>query len=345
MVVIMKPGATKAEVGYVVHKLGEYGLRAHVSAGEERTVVGMLGDERKADMDALAALPGVERVVPVAKPYKLASREGHPQDRPVKVNGVTIGGGELVVMAGPCSVEKYDVMLAIARAAREDGATVLRGGAYKPRTSPYEFEGQGKEGLEILQKVGREVGMPVITEVLDTRDVGMVSEYADILQIGARNAQNQSLLDEVGHAKRPVLLKRGMCETINEWLLAAERIMKHGNENVMLCERGIRTFETYTRNTLDTNAITAAKLESYLPVIGDPSHATGKRGMVYNAAMACIAAGADGLLVEAHVAPDKALSDGQQTIAAGSAGNGLGKLVSDAREIHALMHRLNGKSH
>jgi len=314
MIVVMKTGCSQDEISNVTKRIEDIGLKAHISKGIEHTVIGVLGKVFPELRDTLELLPGVDQVIPVSKPYKLASREFHPQDTIVKLNGVAIGGNEIVVMAGPCAVESEEQLLATARAIKAAGATVLRGGAFKPRTSPYQFRGLGESGLKILADVGEETQMPIITEVMAPNDVDLVAKYADILQIGARNMQNFILLDEVGKTKRPVLLKRGLSSNFQEWLLAAEYILAQGNEQVILCERGIRTFETYTRNTMDISAIPIIEKVSHLPIVADPSHATGKWYLVPPLALAAVAAGADGLLIEVHPNPDLALADGPQSL-------------------------------
>jgi len=314
MIVVMKTGCSQDEISHVTKRIEDIGLKAHISQGVEHTVIGVLGKVFPELRDTLELLPGVDQVIPVSKPYKLASREFHPQDTIVKLNGVTIGGNEIVVMAGPCAVESEEQLLATARAIKAAGATVLRGGAFKPRTSPYQFRGLGESGLKILAEVGKETQMPIITEVMAPNDVDLVAKYADILQIGARNMQNFILLDEVGKTKKPVLLKRGLSSNFQEWLLAAEYILAQGNEQVILCERGIRTFETYTRNTMDISAIPIIEKVSHLPIVADPSHATGKWYLVPPLALAAVAAGADGLLIEVHPNPDLALADGPQSL-------------------------------
>jgi 3-deoxy-7-phosphoheptulonate synthase len=314
MIVVMKTGSSQDEIRRVVDRIEVGGLKAHVSQGIEHTVVGVLGQTFPELRDALELLPGVEQVIPVSKPYKLASREFHPQDTIVELNGVTIGGNGIVVMAGPCAVESEEQLLSTARAVKAAGATVLRGGAFKPRTSPYQFRGLGESALAMLAQAGKETQMPIITEVMAPEHVGLVVKYADILQIGARNMQNFVLLDEVGKTKKPVLLKRGLSSNIQEWLLAAEYILAQGNEQVILCERGIRTFENYTRNTMDVSAIPIIEKVSHLPIIADPSHATGKWYLVVPLALAAVAAGADGLLIEVHPNPDMALADGPQSL-------------------------------
>jgi 3-deoxy-7-phosphoheptulonate synthase len=314
MIVVMKVGSSQDEISGVKERIEVAGLKAHISEGVEHTVIGVLGQVFPDLRDALELLPGVDQVIPVSKPYKLASREFHPQDTIVEINGVAIGGNGIVVMAGPCAVESEEQLLATAQAVKAAGATVLRGGAFKPRTSPYQFRGMGESGLKLLAQAGKETQMPIITEVMAPDHVDLVAQYADILQIGARNMQNFVLLDEVGKTKKPVLLKRGLSSSIQEWLLAAEYIMAQGNEQVILCERGIRTFETFTRNTMDLSAIPIIEKISHLPIIADPSHATGKWYLVSPLALAAVAAGADGLLIEVHPNPDLALADGPQSL-------------------------------
>jgi len=310
----MKVGSSQDEISGVKKRIEVSGLKAHISEGVEHTVIGVLGQVFPELRDALELLPGVDQVIPVSKPYKLASREFHPRDTIVEINGVAIGGNEIVVMAGPCAVESEEQLLTTAQAVKAAGATVLRGGAFKPRTSPYQFRGMGESGLKLLAQAGKETQMPIITEVMAPDHVDLVAKYADILQIGARNMQNFVLLDEVGKIKKPVLLKRGLSSSIQEWLLAAEYVMAQGNEQVILCERGIRTFETYTRNTMDLSAIPIIEKVSHLPIIADPSHATGKWYLVTPLALAAVAAGADGLLIEVHPNPDLALADGPQSL-------------------------------
>jgi len=316
MIVVMSKDSGEKEIAAVVKRLEAAGLKGHLSKGMERTVIGVVGiasvlpDLR----ETLVLMPGVEDVVPISKPYKLASREFQPHDTVIKVGNVSIGGNEIVVMAGPCAVETEDQVISTARAVKAAGASILRGGAFKPSTSPYSFRGLGEEGLKILAKAKEETGLPLVTEVLTPADVELVVQYADILQVGARNMQNFTLLDEVGKTKKPVLLKRGMSATIQEWLLAVEYILSQGNRQVILCERGIRTFETYTRNTLDISAIPSIHKLCHLPIIADPSHGTGRRELVAPLALAAVAAGADGLLIEVHPSPDTALKDGAQSL-------------------------------
>src|SRR3990172_1542180 len=314
MIVVMKTDATEAQIVGVKKHIRELGFRDHRIHGEERTVVAVLGRVYPELVDELGVLEGVDTVVRISKPFKLASREVNPYDTVVKVGPVEIGGGSIIVMGGPCSVDSEDNVMEAARAVKAAGGHILRGGAFKPRSSPYAFRGHGEKALHILAAARKETGLPIITEVMDARDVELVATHADILQIGARNMQNFTLLDEVGKAKKPVMLKRGMSATIEEWLLAAEYILSHGNPDVILCERGIRTFETATRNTFDVNAIPLVKRLSHLPVIGDPSHATGSWYLVEPVGLAAIAAGADGLQVEVHPNPDHALSDGAQSL-------------------------------
>lgn len=314
MIVIMRVGCSQDEIDRVTNRIADAGLKVYIPHGVERMVIGVVGQAFPGLRDALESLPGVDQVIPVSKPYQLASREFHPEDTIVEVDGITIGGHEIVVMAGPCAVESEEQLLVTAQAVKEAGATVLRGGAFKPRTSPYEFRGLGERGLRILAQVGEEVHMPTVTEVMAPDDVDLVARYASILQIGSRNMQNFVLLDEVGRTRKPVLLKRGLSSNIQEWLLAAEYMLVQGNDQIILCERGIRTFENYARNTMDINAIPIVEKLSHLPVIADPSHATGKWYLVTPLALAAAAAGADGLLIEVHPNPDIALADGPQSL-------------------------------
>jgi 3-deoxy-7-phosphoheptulonate synthase len=314
MIVIMKPGATPADIQRVIERVQSFGLGVHLSTGESRTIIGILGNTGGLDRAIFEAMEGVEGAVRITRPYKVASREFKPFDTVIEVRGVRIGGPGLVVMAGPCSVESRAQILETAHAVKEAGAHILRGGAYKPRTSPYSFQGLGVEGLELLAEAREATGLPIVTEVMSPDEVPLVCEYADILQIGARNMQNYRLLQAVGQVQKPVLLKRGLSSTIQELLMSAEYILAGGNYQVILCERGIRTFETYTRNTLDINAIPVLKQLSHLPVIGDPSHGTGKWELVAPVARACVAAGADGLMIEVHPQPELAWSDGSQSL-------------------------------
>lgn len=314
MIVTMRPNATLAEISGVLRCLETKGLRSHISKREERTIIGIFGDGVEEARSLLSSRPGVEEIVMKSNPYPLASRYFKPEGSVIRVDGIRIGGGTLVTIAGPCSVESEEQILKIAHAVKAAGAQMLRGGVFKPRTSPYAFQGLGLKGLKILEKAKKETGLPVVTEVLDTRDVSWVCEYTDVIQVGARNMQNFSLLKEVGKAAKPVLLKRGMNSTLEEWLSCAEYILKEGNPNVILCERGIRTFETYTRNTLDLSAVPAAKELTHLPVIVDPSHGTGKLSLIPSMAMAAVACGADGLIIEVHHNPAEALSDKDQAL-------------------------------
>ena len=316
MIVVMKKNVSEHQVSKVLEKIKERGLKAHLSKGDFATIIGIIGDESKVPESQIRSLDGVEKIMPVLKPYKLASRDFHPENKIITVDGVKIGGNEIVVMAGPCSVENKEQIIETAIAIKKSGAKILRGGAFKPRSSPYSFQGLGEEGLKLLKSAKEETGLPIITEVMDPRNVALVSKYADILQIGARNMQNFDLLKEVGKNGHghPVLLKRGLSATINEWIMSAEYVMSEGNHDVILCERGIRTFETYTRNTLDLNAVPAVKELTHLPVIVDPSHGTGRYTLVSPMSKAAIAAGADGLLIEVHPNPEKSVSDADQTI-------------------------------
>ena len=314
MIIVLKPGATEAEVSQVCRRIEALGLTPHLSRGVERTIIGAIGDERILLDKAIEALSMVEKVLPVVKPYKLASREFHPDNTVIRVGGTSIGGPRLAVVAGPCSVESREMLREVAAAVQGAGATLLRGGAFKPRTSPYAFQGLGEEALRYLRAVKDETGMPVVTELMDPRETALVLEYADVIQVGARNMQNFRLLKELGTHQTPVLLKRGMSSTIHELLMSAEYIMSEGNYNVILCERGIRTFEDATRNTLDLSAVPVLKQLTHLPVLVDPSHGTGKRALVAPMALAAVAAGADGVMVEVHPRPEEALSDGPQAL-------------------------------
>jgi 3-deoxy-7-phosphoheptulonate synthase len=317
MIITTKPDVTEAELDHIRERVEALGLRTHLIRGEQRTVIGCIGDDARLTEAALLSLPGVESVTPVLKPYKLASLEFADGPSVIRIgdrSNCTIGGRELAVIAGPCSVEGREMLEQTARSVRAAGAVMLRGGAFKPRTSPYAFQGLGLAALKMLAEVRSEVGLPVVTEVMDTRQVDVVAEHSDVIQIGARNMQNFALLSEVGRVQRPVLLKRGLSATVQELLMAAEYIMAQGNRDVILCERGIRTFETATRNTLDVSAIPVLKRETHLPVIVDPSHAAGTAALVAPLSLAAIAAGADGLIVEVHPCPEEALSDGDQSL-------------------------------
>ena len=314
MLVVMKTGSSEQELDGVMQKLTQSGMTGHISKGVERTVVGVVGQTYPELRDTLELLPGVEEVIPISKPFKLSSREFKPEDTRITIGDMSIGGEALTIIAGPCAVESETQIMDTAKWVKASGANMLRGGAFKPSTSPYQFRGLGKLGLELLAMTREETGLPFITEVLTPQDVELVAKYADILQIGTRNMQNFHLLDAVGQVNKPVMLKRGMSSTIQEWLLSAEYILSQGNRQVILCERGIRTFETYTRNTLDVSAIPVIKKLSHLPIISDPSHGTGKWYLVAPLALASIAAGADGLMVEVHPNPDQALKDGAQSL-------------------------------
>ncbi len=314
MIIIMNMHAQQEEIDAVVGRVTKQGFRAHISRGEERTIIGVIGDERQLDKGAINRMHGVDRVVPVLRPFKLASRDFKPEDSRIAVDGHVFGDKKVIMMAGPCSVESMEQMMETAVAVREAGAHLLRGGAFKPRTSPYSFQGLGEEGLKILAEVRAETGLHIVTEVMAPEQVGMVAKYADVLQIGTRNMQNYALLNAVGKTNIPVLLKRGLMSTIEELLMSAEYIMSNGNHNVILCERGIRTFEKYTRNTLDINAVPVLKELTHLPVVVDPSHATGRWTLVKAASRAAVAAGCDGLLIEVHPNPAEAASDGEQSL-------------------------------
>lgn len=314
MIVVMHPNATPEQIKSVEERLTELGFKTHPIHGEEKTVIGAVGDKKILSSEALITFPGVEKIVPIMKPYKFVSKELKQERTTVRVGSVEIGGDELIVMAGPCAVESEDQLLAAARQVKEAGAKILRGGAFKPRTSPYAFQGLEEQGLKMLSRAKEETGLPIVTEVVDPRDVALVAEYADIIQIGARNMQNFRLLQEAGLAGKPILLKRGLSSTIEEWLMAAEYILDTGNDQVILCERGIRTFETATRNTLDLSAVPVVQENSHLPVLVDPSHSTGSWKLVAPMAKAAVAAGADGLLIEVHPEPSRALCDGPQSL-------------------------------
>ncbi len=342
MIVVLRYGATEEDIQQVCQMLEEVGYKSAIWRGVERTVIGAIGvidEEVKTRLiEQIQSLPSVENVIRILRPYKLVSREWKHEPTLVPVRDKVVGGEHLIIMAGPCSVESREQILEAARGVQKYGADVLRGGAFKPRTSPHTFQGLGYEGLKLLKEVSELTGLPIVTEVMDTRDVEMVSEVADILQIGTRNMQNFALLREVGQSRKPVLLKRGMSATIEEWLQAAEYICVEGNPYVILCERGIRTFETYTRNTLDISAIVAAKQLSHLPVIADPSHGTGRRDMVIPMALAAIAAGADGLILEVHPNPAKALSDGAQSLTIEQFGELMRRLEPVANAVNRKLY-------
>jgi 3-deoxy-7-phosphoheptulonate synthase len=315
MIIVLRPDAKQEDIDHILERADKLGLKPHISKGTERTIIGLIGPE-----DALRAIPleafhGVENVIPILAPYKLVSREFKRENSIIPIGEhLKLGGKKIIVFAGPCAIENENLLLEIGEEVKFSGASVLRGGAYKPRTSPYAFQGMGLEGLKILSRVSKKLNMPTVTEVMDVRDVGTVAQYADILQIGARNMQNFTLLKEVGLTRKPILLKRGLANTVKELLMSAEYIMAEGNHNVILCERGIRTFEDATRNTFDVSAIPVVKQLSHLPIIADPSHAAGKWNLVAPLACAAVAAGADGLIIEAHTKPEEALSDGAQSL-------------------------------
>ena len=315
MVIIMRPDFTGKQLEDAIRAMEDGGVKVMVSKGAETTILGAEGDAGKLDEERLAQLPGVERVMRVSEPYKKANRKYHPDDSVIDIGGgVQVGGKRLTVIAGPCSVESEAQMVGVAKAVKESGALAMRGGAYKPRTSPYAFQGKGVEGIRLLLDAKEATGMPIVTELMSSDQIPMFEECVDVVQIGARNMQNFDLLKKVGRMRKPVLLKRGLSATVEEWLMSAEYIMSEGNNNVILCERGIRTFETFTRNTLDLSAVLAVKTLSHLPVVVDPSHACGKAWMVERMAMAAVAAGADGLIIEVHNDPANALCDGAQSI-------------------------------
>lgn len=314
MVIVLKSIATKEEMEKLINEMEEKGLKVKVTEGVDQSILGLVGDTRKVDIDQVEAHRYVEKVLKVQQPFKLANRQLCPENTVVDVCGHKVGDGTTTIIAGPCSVESEEQLLTIAREVKKAGAHMLRGGAFKPRTSPYSFQGLGEEGLKILKKASLETGLPIVTEVMDTEDFDIVEKYADVLQIGARNMQNFSLLKRAGKSNKPILLKRGMSSTIEDFLMSAEYIMASGNPNVILCERGIRTFETYLRNTLDLGVVSAIKELSHLPIIIDPSHATGRWNMVEPVSRAAVAIGADGLIIEVHHEPEKALSDGQQSL-------------------------------
>ncbi len=337
-IIVLKTGATDDEIKHIVKKLESRGLKAHISQGTERLIIGVIGDTSKVteeEEDSIRAASGVENVVRILKPYKLASREFRKENTVISVRGVEIGGKKIPVMAGPCAVENRTVLTSIAEKVKAAGAAFLRGGAYKPRTSPYSFQGLGEEGLKYLAEAREKTGLAIITEIMDPRDLDVIVEYTDILQIGARNMQNFRLLLEVGSAQKPVLLKRGLSSTIKEWLMSAEYIMSRGNHQVMLCERGIRTFETATRNTLDLSAVPLLKQLTHLPVVVDPSHGVGKRDLVAPMTKAAVAAGADALIIEVHTNPEEAMSDGDQSLIPGE----FEKLMKELKPIAQAVGR------
>jgi 3-deoxy-7-phosphoheptulonate synthase len=337
-IIVLSPGATEKQLKHLVKKLEGRGLQVNISKGTERTIVGVIGDTSKITEDeenAIRVMPGVEDVMRILKPFKLASREFKGKDTTINVMGRIIGGKRIQVIAGPCAVENKTILMAIATKVKEAGAGFIRGGAFKPRTSPYSFQGLGEEGLKYLADARKKTGLPVVTEIMDPRDMEIIAQYADIIQIGTRNMQNFRLLLEVGISSKPVLLKRGLSATVKEWLMAAEYIMSRGNQNVILCERGIRTFETATRNTLDLSAVAVLKKLTHLPVFVDPSHGVGKWDLVAPMAKAAVAAGADGLIIEVHTNPEEALSDGEQSLRP----NDFKKLMQELKPIAAAVGR------
>ena len=333
MIIVMSPASSQEDLAGVEEKIKANGLTFHLSKGEDRTIVGVIGDKKKIANLEMNMMPGVEKTVRITEKYKLVSREFHPADTVVDVDGDKIGGEHLTVMAGPCAVESEDQLKEAARCVREGGAQFLRGGAFKPRTSPYDFQGLAEKGLKMLREAADENGLKVVTEIVDKDDMELIGTYADVYQVGARNMQNFQLLKALGKAKKPVMLKRGLSSTISEWLNAAEYIAAGGNENIILCERGIRTYETFTRNTLDLSAVAAVKELSHLPIIVDPSHGTGRWQMVRPMARAAIAAGADGLIIEVHPHPEVALSDGNQSLTP----KNFNRLMEEVKQIGALM--------
>ncbi|MBS4028559.1 MAG: 3-deoxy-7-phosphoheptulonate synthase [Ignavibacteriales bacterium] len=335
MVIVLQPKATENDIEIVVAKIKQLGLEAHISKGTERTIIGIIGDERKIQREQLALLPKVENVIPILKPYKLVSREFRKENTLVSVDGVNVGGNEIVVMAGPCTVENEEQILSTAETVKSCGAKILRGGAFKPRTSPYAFQGMGEDGLKLLRKAKEKTGLKIVTEVMESNEVELVAEYADLLQVGARNMQNTKLLRTLSKIRKPVLLKRNFSATLMEFLMAAEYLLAGGNDQVILCERGIRTFVEYTRNTFDLNIIPVIKQLSHLPIIADPSHATGKSDLIMPMSRASIACGADGLIIEVHPKPENAVSDGDQSVRADK----FAQLMNDIRPIATAIGR------
>lgn len=333
MIIVMSPTSTEADLNGVEEKIKANGLTFHLSKGEDRTIVGVIGDKKKIANLEMNMMSGVEKTVRITEKYKLVSREFHPSDTVIDVDGVKIGGDHLTIMAGPCAVESEEQLQEAARCVKDGGAQFLRGGAFKPRTSPYDFQGLAEKGLKMLRKAADENGLKVVTEIVDKDDIDLIGAYADVYQVGARNMQNFQLLKALGKAKKPVMLKRGLSSTISEWLNAAEYIAAGGNEEIIFCERGIRTYETFTRNTLDLSAVAAIKELSHLPIIVDPSHGTGRWQMVRPMARAAIAAGADGLIIEVHPHPEVALSDGDQSLTP----KNFRRLMEEVQQIGALM--------
>lgn len=335
MIVVLKPEATESQIKHIVEKVKALGLKPMISKGVERTIIGLIGEEDVLRATPLEVFPGVEKVMSILAPYKLVSREFKHENSIINVGKVKIGGKKIAVMAGPCSIENREMLIRIAKDVKKAGASILRGGAFKPRTSPYSFQGLGEEGLKYLREAREKTGLPVVTEIMDIRDLGLIEKYVDIIQVGARNMQNFNLLKEVGLSKKPVLLKRGMSSTIIELLMSAEYILSNGNFNVMLCERGIRTFEDQTRFTLDLSAVPVLKKLTHLPVIVDPSHAAGKWGYVPALSKAAIAAGCDGLMIEVHHKPEEAFSDGAQSLVP----DNFGKLMKDLNAVAKAVGR------
>ncbi len=335
MIIVLKPHSTPEVVDHVLERITALGFTPHLSQGVSRTIIGVIGDETKLQVEPLQAIPGVEQVVPILKPFKLASREFHPEGSVFEAKGVKIGGGHLAVIAGPCAIESEAILFEIAARVRDAGANILRGGAFKPRTSPYSFQGLGRDGLKILQAAGEQFGMPVVTEVMDPRQVEMVERYTDILQVGARNMQNFDLLKECGRTRVPILLKRGMSATVKDLLMSAEYVLSEGNRQVILCERGIRTFEDSTRNTLDLSIVPNIQGQSHLPIIVDPSHATGRPDLIPSMALAAIASGADGIHIEVHSCPERALSDGPQALVPDQ----FARLMDEIRQLAGLLRK------
>ncbi|HOD12523.1 MAG TPA: 3-deoxy-7-phosphoheptulonate synthase [Candidatus Omnitrophota bacterium] len=336
MIVVLKPQATEKQIQHILEKTKNLGLKAHVSRGVERTIIGLIGPEDVLRVTPLEVFPGVEEVMPVLAPYRLVSREFKKESSRIAIRkDLRIGDRKVVLMAGPCAVENRKTLLAIAAKIKKAGASVLRGGAFKPRTSPYDFQGLGEEGLKYLKEASEKYGIATVSEVVDPRDIPLMVKYVDVLQVGARNMQNFTLLRELGKTKKPVMLKRGISATIKEWLMSAEYILSEGNFDVILCERGIRTFETQTRNTLDINAVAVVKELSHLPIVVDPSHATGRRSLVASASRAAVAAGADGLIVEVHDHPEEAMSDGVQSLIP----QGFSSLVRELKKVALAIGR------
>jgi 3-deoxy-7-phosphoheptulonate synthase len=333
MIIVLKPNPSPELVQHVIDRIEELGFTPHLSQGVSRTIIGVIGDEEKLQVQPLQAIEGVEQVVPILKPYKLASREFHGEDSQFEIKGIKVGRGHLMMIAGPCAIEGEKILFEIAEHVKEAGANVLRGGAFKPRTSPYSFQGLGEDGLKILKAAGERFAMPVVTEIMDPRQVELVAKYADIMQIGARNMQNFDLLKEVGRTAHPVLLKRGLAATAKDLLMSAEYILSQGNRKVILCERGVRSFEDSTRNMLDLAIVPNVKGMSHLPIIVDPSHATGRPDLIPAMARAAVAAGADGVHIEVHSCPEKALSDGPQALLP----NQYAKLMDELRALAEVM--------